>query len=241
MTRMGSFFDFKGFTVIQDKSAMKVSTDACILGAWSARNLPAGLGVMRILDIGTGTGLLALMLAQQTGALIDAVELDPDACAEAANNFLHSPWDSRLRAVEGDIRQLSLAKEYDFIISNPPFFNRDLKSSDTRKNMARHSTDLSLHSLLEGIEGCLKDNGSFSLLLPPKAMESFKSISAMKSWYPASELHIHHLETRPCNRVAAVFSKGFHPLTGEVIVIRTPEGTYTEEFAILLQPFYLNL
>ncbi|HCL83101.1 MAG TPA: tRNA methyltransferase, partial [Chitinophagaceae bacterium] len=126
-----SFFRFKKFTIQQDRCAMKVCTDSCILGAWTAGRLQ---GAARVLDIGTGTGLLPLMLAQKTGATLDTIESDPEAVVQAGENIRQSPWAGRIRLLAGDVRTYPFTSFYDFIIANPPFFESDLRSPVDKKN-----------------------------------------------------------------------------------------------------------
>src|SRR5580704_8762482 len=136
-----SFFQFKEFTVHQDKCAMKVCTDSCILGAWFAEKIPS---YSTVLDIGSGSGLLMLMLAQKSKAKIWGVEIDLPSCKQSKENFAESKWHERLKAFPGDILTHSFAEKFDFIIANPPFFEDDLLSTKKEKNIVKHSTLLTL-------------------------------------------------------------------------------------------------
>jgi tRNA1Val (adenine37-N6)-methyltransferase len=134
-----SYFQFKQFTVHQGDCAMKVTTDACIQGAWT----PVQKDEVRILDIGAGTGLLSLMLAQKApNAIVDAVELNEQAATQAGQNFAGSPWADRLNVICSDIQGYRATHKYDLIISNPPFFNNSLKGPEASRNNARHTTAL---------------------------------------------------------------------------------------------------
>ena len=145
---------------------MKVCTDACILGAWVANKIFNGeISASSILDIGAGTGLLSLMLAQKSTATIDAVEIDGNAFDQAARNFKQSPWSERLRAFHGDIMIFDLIK-YDFIISNPPFYQGDLVSPQQNRNTAKHDELLNLGELLSAMKKLVNTSGSFAVLLP---------------------------------------------------------------------------
>src|ERR1700684_2120654 len=140
-----SYFRFKQFIIHQDKSAMKVCTDSCIFGAWTVKHLN---GAKKILDAGAGTGLLSLMLAQKSESQIDSIELDPDSAVQALENIMASPWSKRIRLLEGNVLYYPLRSEYDFIISNPPFFDSDLRSPMEKKNKAKHEETLKLDELI---------------------------------------------------------------------------------------------
>ncbi len=149
---------------------MKVCTDACLFGALVADQVKTKAST-NILDIGTGTGLLSLMLAQRVPALIDAVEIDEAAYQQAKENFEQSPWKERLSIFNTDILKFDAGKKYDCIISNPPFFENDLKSSDKNKNAAKHDTTLTLEQLLQTVQKLLNEDGSFAVLLPYHRIE----------------------------------------------------------------------
>ena len=151
---------------------MKVCTDACLFGAYVADQVKTK-AANNILDIGTGTGLLSLMLAQRVPALIDAVEIDEAAYQQAKENFEQSPWKERLFAFNTDVTKFETEKKYDCIISNPPFFENDLKSNDSNKNNAKHDTSLSLDKLLQVVKKLLNDDGIFAVLLPYHRVEYF--------------------------------------------------------------------
>ena len=157
------WFQFKQFTVYQDQCAMKVCTDACILGAWFADKAPA---YAQVLDIGSGTGLLMLMLAQKHKGGIRGIEIDLNAFRQLKDNIDKSPWRHLLKVYPGDIRSFSFPEKFDFIISNPPFYENDLPAASPTANLARHSKELTLSELLEAIDTNLSHNGSFGVLLP---------------------------------------------------------------------------
>ncbi|MBM3414544.1 MAG: methyltransferase [Bacteroidetes bacterium] len=161
-------FTCKQFSVKQDQCAMKVSTDACIFGAWVAQKIvESGLPSPRILDIGTGTGLLSLMTAQQlTSCTITAMEIDEAAAQQATENIQHSPWCKNIQVQQGDIKQYDDQYGFDVIISNPPFFERDLLANSRAKNLAFHDTSLTLPELLMASCRLLNATGYIFLLLP---------------------------------------------------------------------------
>lgn len=165
-------FTFQQFTIEQNLSAFKVGTDSVLLGSWAEFQFAE-----EILDIGTGTGILALMAAQKSLANIDAVEIDPLSAKDARNNFLKSPWHNRILLIEKSIQDFTIEsnKKYDFIISNPPYFENNLKSDDIRKKVARHNDSLSSNSIIQCLKKLMSDNGSFYLILPTNEFESFKT------------------------------------------------------------------
>jgi tRNA1Val (adenine37-N6)-methyltransferase len=169
MDMANSWFQFKQFIIHQDKCAMKVTTDSCLFGAWVAEEINKQQpGIERILDIGTGTGILTLMITQQTDATIDAIEIDKEAFDQAVENVTASPRADRINILHGDAKTFAFTHKYDVIISNPPFYENELKGDDRKKNVARHGDDLSLFQLLTSIKNNLSVNGIFYLLLPFK-------------------------------------------------------------------------
>jgi tRNA1Val (adenine37-N6)-methyltransferase len=174
-------FQFKQFIVHQDKAAMKVTTDSCLFGGWVAEELSAEKDEGKnILDIGTGTGLLSLMLAQKTSGDIDALEIDKEAYEQAIANVSSSPWKERIRVMLQDASSFLSKKKYNTIISNPPFYENELKSPDSKRNIAHHS-GLSLNHLLSVVKENLEERGTFYLLLPYKRIEEFEG--QVKEYY----------------------------------------------------------
>ncbi|WP_170846877.1 tRNA1(Val) (adenine(37)-N6)-methyltransferase [Sunxiuqinia elliptica] len=156
-----NYFQFKHFRIVQEHAAMKVGIDGVLLGAWI--NLS---GVKRVLDIGTGTGLIALMAAQRSQALVDAVELEPEAIKDATANFHNSKWVSRIKLFQGAFQDFESAYRYDHLFSNPPFFENALKAKDPKRTQARHTDALSLQELLSKAKQLLNEKGRLSLILP---------------------------------------------------------------------------
>ena len=166
-----SYFKFKQFTIHQDKCAMKVCTDACLFGALAATE---NLQIANCLDIGTGTGLLSLMVAQKNNAVkIDAIEIDKTAAEQATENIAASPWAGNILVFNEDILTFNSVKKYDCIISNPPFFEDDLQSPDEAKNNAKHNSSLSLIQLLQAVNKQLATDGFFAVLLPYHRVNCF--------------------------------------------------------------------
>ncbi len=180
-----SYFQFKQFTIQQDKSAMKVCTDSCILGAWSVKH---SAGAKKILDVGAGTGLLSLMIAQKSDSMIDSIELDPESASQALENIKASSWSARIRLLEGNVLYYPLPSDYDFIISNPPFFESDLRSPANKKNKAKHNETLSLDELIVFIRNHLKTTGTFSILLPYHRCDYFDKLATANGFFLLEKL-----------------------------------------------------
>ena len=237
-----NYFQFKQFRITQQHSAMKVTTDGCLFGAWAAEKVSL-LKPMRILDIGAGTGLLSLMLAQkEESALIDAVEIDNLAAVEAKDNFTNSPWKDRLNVIESDIKEFSLGedKRYDFIVSNPPFFDNDLKSNSRKRNLAMHSQSLSLEELLEAIKRLLHVDGSFAILLPNHRTESFERMALEEGFYLKEKVLVKQTPAHTPFRSMLLFTMSPNELVEKEIIIKESDN-YTATFSYLLKDYYLYL
>ena len=234
-----SYFQFKHFRIDQGDCAMKVTTDACILGAW-APVLPA---VNRVLDIGAGTGLLSLMLAQRNPVItIHSVELDHKAAIQALANFKDAPWSSRLSLFEADIRDFKEEQKYDMVITNPPFFSNSLLGDKASKNLARHTVSLAFSDLLSAIGENLNEGGYAAILLPYPEYEVLQSLLKDTSWKEIGRLLIKHTDTSRINRVVVIISqRESDNFMENTLVIKSADNSYTPEFIQLLQPFYLDL
>ena len=239
-----SWFQFKQFLIHQDKSAMKVTTDSCLFGAWVADHLKNENAVQSILDIGTGTGLLALMIAQQTSARIDALELDPSAALQAKQNSEGSPFRDRINVIHGDVRETKSEKTYDVIVSNPPFYENELKSASNIRNIAHHGDQLKLEELLIIIKKNLKPDGLFFLLLPFKRDKELEQLLENNQLEIAEKVMIRQSTGHNYFRIVLM---GHHknviknePKQSE-IAISDGHGSYTAEFTALLSDYYLNL
>lgn len=218
---------------------MKVSTDACLFGAC----IETGK-VKSILDIGAGTGLLSLMLAQKCEARIDAVEIDDTAFQQAKENISSSPWKERISIHHADILEWVKQnhQKFDLIISNPPFFSNHFKSESKKKNLARHTDSLSQKELLNVVLQLLnKENGVFHLMLPPDEMKNFISLSFSQKLFPLNQLLVRNFRNSEAFRIISSFS--FYPadLKTEEITIRDSTEKYSAKFMELLRPYYLYL
>lgn len=229
-------FTFKQFTINQDRCAMKVCTDACILGASTDVE-----NVKNILDIGTGTGLLSLMMAQRSNAQIEAVEIDEDAYQQAFMNVKVSNFAEKIAVHHQRIQDFSAIENYDLIISNPPFYQQSLKSSDAKANKALHAVELSFDDLIDSVLRLLSIEGQFVVLLPPFEIEKLIQIAQKKGLYLSKKMSIRHDESKPIFRVIATFqTQKVHNLEEKTLIIHTEDGkTYSNEFRDLLKDYYL--
>lgn len=244
-----TYFQFKQFIVHQELAALKVSTDSCLFGAWAAQYVKSKLydvrgemyDVRNMLDIGAGTGLLMLMLAQQCEAQIDGVELDELSSQQAQQNILLSPWESRLRLFYTDIRLFQPGQQYDFIISNPPFYEGDLRSASETKNKAKHDTGLKLDELLQEVNRLLATDGSFAVLLPYHRAESFINNAAAINLYLNQQLLVRQSTVHSFFRAQLIFSRKQSELVKEELSVKDASGQYTSDFIKLLKDYYLHL
>jgi tRNA1Val (adenine37-N6)-methyltransferase len=234
------YFKFKQFTVQQQNCAMKVCTDACLFGAYVADMIKTKAAA-RILDIGTGTGVLSLMLAQRVAAQIDAVEIDSAAYQQAQENFEQSPWKERLSVSNTDIVQFETDKKYDCIISNPPFFENDLKSGDSSKNKAKHDTGLTLEALIVTVKKHLNEEGILAALLPYHRVNYCIETAAKNGFYLNKKVLVKQSDKHDHFRGILVFSRQETLFSEETIVIRNPDDKYSVRFAELLKDYYLYL
>lgn len=237
------YFKFKQFTVYHNRCAMKVATDSCLFGAWCAADLQQKATAEQILDIGTGTGLLALMVAQKnTTATIDAVEITEQAYAQAKDNVAVSYWNKIITLHHADIKNFGFTKKYDAIISNPPFYEADIKSTNQLKNVALHSAALLLDELLEVIKQQLATTGSFYLLLPYKRIKEIEKLIKNQNLFIYQKLLVKQTPTHPPFRI--IVKGGLqqpHNVQEQELTINNSDRTYTAAFVDLLKDYYLYL
>lgn len=233
------YFQFKQFTIEQDRCAMKVSTEACLLGAWFARQKN---GAMIVLDIGSGTGLLMLMLAQKWQGVFHGIEIDPQAAGQLQENIDRSPWKDSCKVFEGDVRSYPLPVVYDFIITNPPFYEQQLKSSDHSINLARHSASLTLEELLTAIDGHLSAEGRLGIILPTGRAVEFENMANGKGFYMIEKIEISHSPSHtPFRSILHLGRKENGREIHSTLHIRDSAGNYSEDFIELQKDYYLYL
>lgn len=231
-----SWFQFQQFRIDQDRCAMKISTDAILLGALANAEKPN-----QILDIGTGTGVIALMLAQRFAeAKVTAVELDSDAASQAQENISQSPFGSRMNLCQGRIQDFSPGEKFDLIVSNPPYFPHHLKSSDSKRNQALHNDSLSFGELADRIQALLHPQGKFWIILPPRQLEEFVELAKKSGLKEFRRISIRDRADKPIFRVVAAFSKKEKATDAQELILKDFSGTYTSAYKSLLSGFLLG-
>lgn len=245
-----SKFQFKKFFVEQDRCAMKIGTDGVLLGAWA----PIDNHPFSILDIGTGTGIIALMLAQRSAAQqIDALEIDEAAYEQATDNFENSPWNDRLfcfhagldefiEEPEDDPSDSELAQQYDLIVSNPPFYSEDYKTENESRDLARFQDAMPFEQLLEAADLLLSEHGIFAVIIPFKEEENFMALANEFELYPLKITHVKGTPTTEIKRSLLAFSRNkITDLAINELVIETARHVYTPEYIELTTDFYLKM
>ena len=233
-------FQFKQFSIHQDKTAMKVGTDGVLLGAWATVKPE----VFSVLDIGAGTGLIALMIAQKSNVeVIDAIELNDEAYEQTVENFEQSDWGDRLFCYHASLQEFvdEIDDKYDLIISNPPFYTSTYKELSEDRAMARHTESLSYKELLEGTSKLLSEQGSCAFIIPFSEEEKFIVIAKQYKLFPARITRVKGTENSTIKRSLLQFS--FAKASTEIneLVIEIERHKYTKEYIDLVQDFYLKM
>ncbi|MBL0546082.1 tRNA1(Val) (adenine(37)-N6)-methyltransferase [Aeromonas jandaei] len=230
-------FTFKQFHINHDRCAMKVGTDGILLGAWAPVEQ-----ARRVLDIGSGSGLIALMLAQRSRSdcHIDGVELDSDAVIQARENVAASPWADRVAITESAVQGYQAAP-YDLIVSNPPYFVAGQSFSDPARAMARHTGALDSHALLAACDRLLAPNGEVALVLPTAMADEILCISADYDLHGICYTAVITREGKEANRVLLRLGRGLNRCERGDIVIHSADGAYSDRYIQLTSPFYLKM
>ena len=229
-------FRFRQFSCEDAQSTLRIGTDSMLLGSWANPGK-----AKKILDIGTGCGVLALMMAQKSESMIDAIDIDQPSVLEAQNNFLSSPWPLRIKAMHCSLETFSseTKETYCFIISNPPYFANSLKSPSARINHTRHDEGLSLPELAVIVSRLLAADGCFATILPPGPMEKFQLVCAENGLFPFRSLDIFPKPASPKKRVLTEFTKKkiTHIESQELVILDT-SGKFTPEYLALTKCFH---
>lgn len=232
---MASSFRFRQFEVRNESSALKVGTDAVLLGA-SMTIQPAD---SRLLDIGTGTGVIALMAAQRSKtAVVTAIDIDKPSAEEAAFNFAHSPWPDRLESIHTSLAQYSPSAGFDLIFSNPPFYDNSLKNPDSRESAARHTETLSYREICGFASAYLTQDGRLSLILPAEEEIRLCRTAASFGLHPFRIVRVRTTERKPFRRMIAEFGRERTDMCEEELVLQRGDGR-SEAYEALTSEFYI--
>lgn len=232
-----STFKFKQFQVTQNRAAAKVGTDAVLLGAWTLIQN----NTEKILDIGAGTGVISLMLAQRAQkAQITAVEIDLDAFEESKFNFDNSPWANRLKCLKSDIKTLFFSSYFDLIVSNPPFYTEETFAPNNKRNLARNTSSLEFSDLMEKVDSLLSPDGFFSMIVPYKEEINICELAERNNLFPHKITRVRGNENAPLKRSLIAFGREQKESTEEELIIEVERHIYTQEYINLTKDFYLK-
>ena len=236
-----SKFQFKQFSLEQDRCAMKIGTDGVLLGAW----MPIDNNPFSILDIGTGTGVIALMLAQRSNAQqIDALEIDEEAYEQAVDNFETSPWSDRLFCFHAGLDEFvdEPEDEYDLIVSNPPFYTEDYKTQNEQRDLARFQDAMPFDDLIGAADLLLSENGIFAVIIPYKEEHNFLAIAKDYELYPMKITRVKGTATTEIKRsLLALSRKETVDFLIDELIIEISRHQYTPEYIALTRDFYLKM
>ncbi|QCE41490.1 tRNA1(Val) (adenine(37)-N6)-methyltransferase [Psychroserpens sp. NJDZ02] len=237
---MSKPFQFKEFTVQQDQCAMKIGTDSVLLGAWT----PLDTNPFAVLDIGAGTGVLSLMLAQRSNAgVIDALEIDEQAYEQCVDNFETSPWADRLFCYHADLAEFveEIEDKYELIISNPPFYSEDYKTNNDQRDLARFTDALPFDHLVDSVSKLLSKDGIFSVVIPFKEEVNFINLASEVKLFPNKILHVKGSDTSEIKRSLLAFSFRESDIKIDTLIIETARHQYTDDYINLTKDFYLKM
>lgn len=234
---MSKIFRFKQFTVEQEGVAAKIGTDAVLLGAWC----PVLPSFQHCLDIGTGTGVIALMLAQRGAKIVDAIELDSEAYKTAKFNVEQSPWAERLNVYKGDFLDFSLHKKYDLVVSNPPFYQDSFPIDNYGRARARSEAFLPFTQLIEKVASLLSPNGIFAVIIPYEYETQFLEKSAKNGIFPQEILRVRGNAQSKIKRSCLALTSNPKNLTQKEIFIEKARHVYNQDYISIVKDFYLKM
>jgi tRNA1Val (adenine37-N6)-methyltransferase len=232
-------FQFKQFTIHQENAAMKVGTDGVLLGAWSNTE-----NVHSVLDIGTGTGLIALMLAQRSEATITAIEIEENAFKDASLNIQNSPWSERMKVVHSSFQEYlkNNSQIFDCVVCNPPYFTNSIKSKTESRTIARHNDELPFEALVEGVSRIINKDGHFSVVLPASVESDFRFLAANVRLFPSRITRVKPKPSKPASRVLMEFRfEAILKVEEELTIESEIHHEYLPGFIELVKDFYLKL
>jgi tRNA1Val (adenine37-N6)-methyltransferase len=229
-------FRFKQFEVFQSRSAMRVGTDGVLLGAWANVD-----GAKHILDVGSGTGVIALICAQRSqDALVEAIEIDEGSAEDARYNFSLAPWQCRLKLHQGDFLKIASKEKFDLIISNPPYFSQSLRAADPSRNAARHDDSLPAEQFMAKAKGLLAPEGKIALIFPKNQLSRWTFAAEESGIFPSRICHVFTLPHKDASRVLVEYVKSSSPSEPlmESILIEFSPGQFTEAYKTITKDLY---
>ncbi|MCK3683838.1 tRNA1(Val) (adenine(37)-N6)-methyltransferase [Maribellus sp. YY47] len=232
-----NYFQFKQFKILQEKSAMKVGVDGVLLGAWVQVN-----SATQILDVGTGTGLIALMLAQRSDAQITAIDIEEKAVSEATMNVNASVWKDRIEVCHASLQEFARSdrQKFDLIVSNPPFFSRATRAAFAERTIARHNDFLPFPELISCSAQLLTENGRIALILPFEAMDEIRKVATNNELWLQRKTDIFPKTGKKANRVLLEWGMKETVLNEDSLTIYDADGSFTKEYVTLTRDFYLK-
>lgn len=232
-----SFFKFKQFTVFHDRCGMKVGTDGVLLGAWVCVK-----NTQRILDVGTGSGLISLQIAQRNKNVeLVAIDIDEEAAEQAFENVKASPWSNRIQVICNDFRYYSDYKKFDAIVSNPPYFIDALRSPDTKRRVARHMEKLNYDLLFQHSKLLLTPQGHISIIIPTELEKIVIDTAWKYAFYPSRKTNVYTRPLKPCRRILFEFKPLQTICKVNSLYIENGNGKYSDEYVALTHDFYLYM